>query len=69
MGGGLLAFAQNMAQFIVGPFGVSIITLAIAGTAMAAAVHAMRWGHVFTTIGCGACAFSAAWIVNTFLMV
>jgi type IV secretory pathway VirB2 component (pilin) len=63
----LLTFAQNLAQFITGPFGVSLITLAIAGTAMAAAVHAMRWSHVFTVVFMGAIAFSAAWIVQTFL--
>jgi type IV secretory pathway VirB2 component (pilin) len=63
----LLTFAQNLAQFITGPFGISLITLAIAGTAMAAAVHAMRWSHVFTVVFMGAIAFSAAWIVQTFL--
>jgi hypothetical protein len=27
----------------------------------------MRWSHVFEAIAAGAVAFSAAWIVNTYL--
>lgn len=67
-GGSLVGIVQNLAQFIVGPFGVSVITLAIAGSAIAASLHAMRWGHVFTAMAMGAVVFSAGWIVNTFLM-
>ena len=63
----LLSFAQALSTFITGPFGISMITFAIAVTALAAAVGAMRWMHVFEAVFCGAILFSAAWIVTTFL--
>jgi type IV secretory pathway VirB2 component (pilin) len=63
----LLTFAQNVAQFIVGPFGISMITFCIAACALAAAMHAMRWSNVFTAVFMGAILFSSSWIVTTFL--
>ena len=65
--GGLTAFAQALAQFVVGPFGISIITFAIAGVAICCALHMLRWGQLWATIGAGAFAFAAGWIVTTFL--
>ena len=63
----LLTFAQNVAQFIVGPFGISMITFCIGACALAAAMHAMRWSNVFTAVFMGAILFSSSWIVTTFL--
>lgn len=63
----LITFAQNLAMFIVGPFGISMITLAIGALALAAALAAMSWRHVFSSVFGGAILFSSAWIVNTFL--
>jgi type IV secretory pathway VirB2 component (pilin) len=63
----LTTFFQNLAQLITGPMGVSLMICAVAGTAAAAAVHAMRWGHVLTTVFMGAILFSAAWVVNTLI--
>lgn len=63
----LITFFQNLAALLVGPMGISAITVAIAGCAIAAAFHIMRWSHVFEAIAAGAVAFSAAWIVTTYL--
>lgn len=65
--GGLAQFAQTLATFIVGPFGVSMITLAIGGVALLCALHAMRWSHLWETVFAGAILFSSAWVVTTFL--
>ena len=64
----LLTFFQGLATLITGALGISAITVAIAACAIAAAFHMMRWSHVFEAIGAGAVAFSAAWIVNTYLV-
>jgi hypothetical protein len=67
--GGLAAFAQALAAFIVGPFGISTITFAIAGVAICCSLHLLRWSHLWGSIGAGAFAFGAGWIVTTFLQV
>jgi hypothetical protein len=54
---------------ITGPFGVSAIILAIAGTFIAAALHFLPGRAGFVSMGCGAVAFAAAWLVNTYLAV
>lgn len=64
----LIAFFQGIAALLVGPLGIAAITVAIAGCAIAAAFHIMRWSHVFEAIAAGAVAFSAAWVVNTYLV-
>jgi hypothetical protein len=63
----LLTFIQNLSQFILGPFGVSLITVGVAGTAMGAIIGWCRLVRVFEVLGGGAVALSAAWIVTTFL--
>lgn len=65
--GGLAQFAQTLAAFITGPFGISMITLAIAGVALMCAVHAMRWHSLWETVFAGAIMFGAGWVVTTFL--
>lgn len=63
----LITFFQGLATLIAGPLGIAAITVAVAGCAIAAAFHMMRWSHVFEAIAAGAVAFSAAWIVNTYI--
>lgn len=68
MGGlSLITFAQNLATFITGPFGVSIIILAVAGSFLAAALHFMPARAGFVSFGCGAVAFASAWLVQQYL--
>ena len=68
MGGlSLIQFAQNMAQFITGPFGVSIIILAVAATFLGAALHFLPARAGFVSFACGAIAFAAAWLVQQYL--
>lgn len=64
----LIAFFQGLAALLTSTLGIAAITVAIAGCAIGAAFHMMRWSHVFEAIAAGAVAFSAAWIVNTFLV-
>lgn len=63
----LLTFIQNLAQFISGPFGIGAITVAIAGTFIAGAIHMVPINWAWRTMFCGAAAFSAAWAVQTFM--
>lgn len=63
----LLTFIQNVATFIVGPFGIGAITVAVAGTAIAAAIHMCPASWIWRTIGCGGLAFSAGWVVSTWM--
>ena len=63
----LLQFIQNLSTFILGPFGISLITVAVAGTAMGAIIGWCRLVRIFEVLGGGAVALSAAWIVSTFL--
>ena len=64
----LITFFQGLATLLTSTLGIAAITTAIAGCAIAAAFHIMRWSHVFEAIAAGAVAFSAAWIVNTYLV-
>ena len=64
---GLEAFMKAVADFIVGPFGISAITLAIGFMALGAAFNAIRWFSVFMAIFAGAILFSSGWIVTQFL--
>lgn len=63
----LLTFMQNIASFLVGPFGISAITVAIGLTAMCAGYEICRWKRVGEAIVSGAILFSSAWIVHTWL--
>lgn len=63
----LLTFIQNLATFIVGPFGIGAITVAIAGTFIAAAIHMIPVSWGWRCLACGGCAFSSAWAVQTFM--
>lgn len=63
----LLSFVQTVAAFIVGPFGISLITLAIGFRAARAALGRGHWEGVGEAILAGAVLFSAGWIVQTWL--
>lgn len=63
----LITIVQNLATLITGPFGVSAIILAIAGTFIAAALHFVPGRAGFVSFACGAMAYTAAWIVHTYL--
>jgi hypothetical protein len=63
----LITFFTGIATLLTSTLGIAAITVAIAGCAICAAFHLLRWSHVFEAIAAGAVAFSAAWIVTTFL--
>lgn len=63
----LISFVQAIAQMIVGAFGIATITIAIAATFIAAALHMVPVAWGWRTLACGGCAFSAAWAVTTFM--
>ena len=63
----LITFIQAIATMITGPFGIGAITVAIAGTFIAAAIHMVPVSWGWRTLACGGCAFSAAWAVTTFM--
>lgn len=67
MNGGLLGFIQTVAQFVIGPFGISAITLAIGIQALRWAYDAVRFSEVGKAVVAGAILFSASWIVSTWL--
>jgi type IV secretory pathway VirB2 component (pilin) len=62
---GLATWAQTIATFITGPFGISIMTIAIAGIAAMCALRWMRWPHLFEAMIAGALLFSAGTIVTS----
>lgn len=61
---GLQSLVQALAQFLVGPFGISVITIAVAGSFLAAALHFCSHRTAFLSIVYGAMAFSAAYFVT-----
>ena len=61
-----LAAAQAAAQFIVGPFGISIFG-AIMGYAGIRAAVEHRWHPVGYALAGGVVTFSSAWAVTTFM--
>lgn len=65
MTGNLVTFVQNVLQLISGPFGASLMTLAVIGTFVCAGYHfiPIKWGWV--TLFCSAFAFSASWIITS----
>lgn len=63
----LQTFITNISTFITGQFGISLITVAIAMTAAAAAYEIVRWKRVGEAVFGGAVLFSAGWIVTTWL--
>jgi type IV secretory pathway VirB2 component (pilin) len=56
----------NVSTFLLGPFGVSLATVAIAYFAIEAALTG-RFGRIVTAVVCIAIAFSAAFIVTTWV--
>jgi hypothetical protein len=50
----LITFFQGIATLLTSTLGIAAITVAIAGCAIAAAFHIMRWSHVFEAIAAGA---------------
>lgn len=63
----LTAFVQAVTQFITGPFGISLIVIAVCAMFLAAMFRAVPVMSGFVALFLGACAMSAAWAVNTFL--
>ena len=68
MGGSIswLQIVQNIATFLSGTFGSTLVVIAIAISGARAAFHG-HWGHFWSAIGGGAVLISAAWVVQTFL--
>ncbi len=61
---GLYTLVQALAQFITGPFGVSLIVVAVAGSFLSAALHWVPVNYAFRSLAFGACAFTAAYLVG-----
>lgn len=60
----LYTLVQALAQFITGPFGVSLIVLAVAGSFLSAALHWVPVNYAFRSLAFGAGAFTAAYLVS-----
>jgi hypothetical protein len=65
--GSWIAFAQNAAQFIVGPFGISIFAVILGWAGIRVAIE-HRWHAVGYAIAGGVITFGAAWAVQTFMV-
>ena len=63
----LLTIVQGLVTFLSGPFGIALITVAVGGTFIAAALHWCSQRTAFQTLGYGAAAFSASWLVSTLM--
>jgi hypothetical protein len=61
---GLSTLVQALATFLTGPFGVSLIVVAVASSFLAAALHWVPVNYAFRSLAFGAGAFSAAYLVN-----
>ena len=61
---GLLALVQAISTFLIGPFGIAVITIAVAGSFLAAAMHFMPFSRAIHSLVYGAMAFSAAYFVT-----
>lgn len=61
---GLQTLVTALATWISGPFGAAVITIAVMGTALAAALHFVQPRTVFMSLVFGAIAFSAAYFVT-----
>lgn len=60
----LLSVVQQLANFIIGPFGVSMIALGVGGSFLAALVNMMQVSTAYRAMYCGAGAYSAAWFAS-----
>ena len=63
----LISIMQNFATMVTGPFGISAIIVGIAASFVAAALHFLPPRSGFIAMGCGAGAFTAGWLVQTYL--
>lgn len=63
----LVSMLTAVAQFLVGPFGIALIVVAVAGSFLAAMFRLCSPLTGFVCMGLGAAALSAAYMVNTFL--
>jgi hypothetical protein len=61
-----IAFAQNAAAFVVGPFGISIFAVLLGIAGIRSAIE-HRWHAVGYAIGGGVVTFASAWAVQTFM--
>lgn len=49
---GIIALLQQLAQAIIGPFGLAVVTLAVAGVGIAFMIHRAAFHHlIYTAIG------------------
>jgi type IV secretory pathway VirB2 component (pilin) len=61
-----LQFVQTASQFIVGPFGVSLIVLWVGIAGIRVGIE-QRWPPLGYAIAGGVILFSSAWAVTTFM--
>ncbi len=60
----LVTLLQALATFIIGPFGISLITVAVAGAFLGAMLHWWPSSSGVKALFYGACAFSAAYFAS-----
>jgi hypothetical protein len=57
-----------LAAFLLGPWGISLIAIGVAGSFMAASVHLIPPRSGIVSLACGVAAFVGAYIVRTYVM-
>lgn len=62
-----MGIADALAQFILGPFGISLIILGVAGSFIGASMHIVPPRAGVISFVCGAMAFASAYIVRTYI--
>jgi uncharacterized membrane protein len=60
-------FAQNVASWLMGAWGIATIVLGVAGMFIAAAVGMIQPRAGFVAAGCGVMAWTGAYVIRNFL--
>lgn len=56
-----------LSAFILGPFGIGLIALGVAGSFIGASIHMLPPRSGIVSLGCGMAAFIGAYIVRTYV--
>lgn len=62
-----MGIVDAIAQFILGPWGISLIVVGVAGSFLAASVHMIPPRSGIVALGCGVAAFVGAYVVRTYI--
>lgn len=60
-------FLTQLATFVMGPWGISLIVIGVVGSFLGASAHMLPPRSGFVSAGCGAMAFVGAYVIRTFL--